>query len=106
MPRLVNLTPHEIVARNPNDGTVVTVPPSGQLARCTQTQDFIEEVPVWLDGDGTDGGPMFHKRMLPARHVVLTRQSFGAVEGLPPCDPNDDVRRAVELARRALGEGE
>ncbi len=59
-PRFVNLTPHAV--------TVVggpTLPPSGQVARCSQTS-----TPA-----GEHGG------------VALSRVVFGAVEGLPEPEP-------------------
>ena len=64
---LVNLTPHEIQIVI---GTGVhTIPPSGQIARCV-----VKAVPAGMIG---------------ALGFPLSRQEFGAVEGLP--EPKEGV---------------
>lgn len=72
--RFLNLTPHPITIVNGP-----TVPPSGQLARCSSAS-----VPA-----GEHGG------------VALSRVTFGAVEGLP--DPEPGVLYIVSaLVRSAV----
>lgn len=63
---IVNLTPHQIniIA---DDGKVVSIPPSGQVARVAQTR----EPRGSIDG------------------ITVTYSTFGDVEGLP--DPQDGV---------------
>jgi len=58
---IVNLTPHAVDIRRV-DGTVLTVPPSGQVARCAETRTAVES---------------------PLEDISCTRATFGAVEGLP-----------------------
>ena len=58
---IVNLTPHAVDIRRV-DGTTITVPPSGQVARCAETRVPVES---------------------PLSGVACTRAAFGAVEGLP-----------------------
>lgn len=65
--KLVNLTPHAITLRSP-DGTDHTIPPSGTVARVSQTPgtpSTIEGVPV----------------------PVYSTPATGEVEGLPAPDP-------------------
>lgn len=63
---MLNLTPHAITLQK-SDGSIVTYPPSGKLARVSTTEQVIDTI---------DGVP------------VITRV-FGVVEGLPedgePC---------------------
>lgn len=77
---LVNLTSHDIVVRRP-DGTEVTLPPSGQVARV----DAVYQPAGMLDG------------------VPVVRRTLGAVEGLPaegtPCVVSSRVASAVPRRR-------
>lgn len=70
--RIVNLTPHDLnlMPEGP-DGPVVTIPPSGQVARCTVDRVQVDTVTV----DGIV--------------IPVNRTQFGAVTGLP--DPQPDT---------------
>ena len=57
----VNLTPHTLNVIT-SDGSIQAIEPSGSVARCSQTEEVVKEV---------DG-------------IVITRQTFGDVVGLPP----------------------
>ena len=73
---LLNLTPHAVVLRR-EDGSEVTLPPSGTVARVTTREVVVGEV---------DG-------------VTVISQEFGEVTGLPeegvPCVVSALVRTAV-----------
>ncbi len=75
--RLINLTPHDInIVR---DGEVVlTIPRSGQIARCEEVVENLGSVTV----DGIE--------------IPIIRKSLGKVENLP--EPQDGVRYIVSLA--------
>jgi hypothetical protein len=66
--RVVNLTPHELTFHV--DGQLVALPPSGEVARCSTTEEVVGHVEV----DGV---------MVP---VVSTK--FGEVIGLPEPKPD------------------
>jgi len=66
MAKFVNLTPHEIVIRRPDD-TDLRVPPSGTVARVAVDETIIES----------------------AAGVPTVVRQFGRVEGLP--EPRDDT---------------
>jgi len=68
MTNFVNLTPHAIIVRL-NDGSDVTFPPSGKVAR-------VDELPTQIVGD-LDGIP------------ILSRTVFGQVIDLP--EPTEGV---------------
>ena len=70
--KIVNLTPHALnfMPAGP-DGPVVTIPPSGQVARCTVDRVQVNTVAV----DGIT--------------VPVNQTRFGAVTGLP--DPQPDT---------------
>ena len=70
--KIVNLTPHELnlMPQGP-DGPVVTIPPSGQVARCQVNRVQIYTVTV----DGIS--------------VPVNKTQFGTVSGLP--DPQPDT---------------
>lgn len=67
--RLINLTPHEVTIALP-DGRMITIPPSGRVARVSTVQEIIGTV------ETPDGY---------AIPVVETR--FGEIDGLP--EPED-----------------
>jgi hypothetical protein len=62
---LVNLTPHAIVVQK--EGVETTIPPSGQAARCVVKTVLMNHLGL---AETVGGFP-------------LSRQEFGAVEGLP-----------------------
>jgi len=64
---MLNLTPHAIVIQSDN-GTSVTIPPSGMVARVATTETVVSEVRV----DGTT--------------VPVVARQFGQVTGLPETD--------------------
>ena len=66
MLRLVNLTPHELKLYDEDGRLIVTLPPSGQIARVSTKEMKIGE----LDGE-VDSIPVF-------------TTMYGDVEGLPP----------------------
>ena len=70
--KIVNLTPHplNLMPEGP-EGPVVTIPPSGQVARCTV--DRVQVDTVTVDGIA----------------VSVNRTQFGEVTGLP--DPQPDT---------------
>lgn len=69
--KIVNLTPHELnlMPQGP-DGPVVTIPPSGQVARCASSRVQVDVVTV----DGVA--------------IPVNRTQFGEVTGLPDPQPN------------------
>jgi hypothetical protein len=70
----INLTPHAIVVRlNDGNGTDVTFPPSGKIAR-------VDELPTQIVGE-VDGIP------------ILSRTVFGQVIDLP--EPTEGIRYIV-----------
>jgi len=75
---IVNLTPHilELMPEGP-DGPKVTIPPSGQVARCNVYRVQVDTVTV----DGTD--------------IPVNRTLFGEVTGLP--DPQPDTIFVVSV---------
>lgn len=70
--RIVNLTPHalNLMPEGP-DGPMVTIPPSGQVARCATSR--VQVGTVTVDGIA----------------IPVNRTQFGAVTGLP--DPQPDT---------------
>jgi len=70
--RIVNLTPHalNLMPSGPT-GPVVTIPPSGQVARCATSR--VQVGTVTVDGIA----------------IPVNRTQFGAVTGLP--DPQPDT---------------
>jgi len=70
--RIVNLTPHalNLMSEGP-DGPTVTIPPSGQVARCATSR--VQVGTVTVDGIA----------------IPVNRTQFGAVTGLP--DPQPDT---------------
>lgn len=69
--KIVNLTPHalNLMSAGP-DGPVVTIPPSGQVARCAVTRVQVDTITV----DGVT--------------VPINKTQFGAVSDLPDPQPN------------------
>lgn len=65
MTQLVNLTPHAIVMVNGEGDTILTIEPSGTVARVTQTTKQLETVTV----DGLD--------------IPVTQNSYGELVNLP-----------------------
>lgn len=65
MTHLVNLTPHPIRIQR-QDGEVITVPPSGHVARVASKTEIT----------GTVAG------------ISTSKTTYGEVEGLPDLDPN------------------
>jgi len=74
MVQLVNLTPHGIAVQAGDDGNVVTIPPSGNVAR--------------VSSDARDSGLLFVDGTLAVPTQVTT---FGQVIDLPTYDPEGDV---------------
>ena len=70
--KIVNLTPHplNLMPQGP-EGPVVTIPPSGQVARCATSRVQVDTITV----DGVA--------------VPVNRAQFGEVSGLP--DPQPDT---------------
>ena len=64
--RLVNLTPHDIHLVDDNGDVYLTIPASGEIARCASTVEDAGEIVV---GEA---------------RVRLTRTVLGELEGLPP----------------------
>ena len=58
---LVNLTPHDVVVYDDGGDVVLTIPASGQIARCAETTTRV----------GVVGG------------VPVVRKDYGAIVGLP-----------------------
>lgn len=73
--KLINLTPHSLTVLRA-DGSAVTLPPSGTVARCTVTGARVGEI----------GG------------IVLTRTSVGIVTDMPA--PAEGVMYVVSLVVR------
>ena len=75
---MLNLTPHSIVIRR-DDGSEVTLPPSGTVARVATVEEVIGHCPI-------TGAP-------------IVRRAFGEVHGLPeegvPCIVSALVASAV-----------
>lgn len=70
--KLVNLTPHAInLMPDGKDGQIVTIPPSGTVARCTTRRIPVDTIEV----DGIS--------------VPINHTEFGEVTGLP--EPQEDV---------------
>lgn len=68
--KIVNLTPHALnLMPNGPDGPVVTIPPSGTVARCATERTLVETVTV----DGVT--------------IPVNRTVFGEVTGLPDPEP-------------------
>lgn len=69
--KIVNLTPHalNLMPAGP-DGPVVTIPPSGQVARCAVTRVQVDTITV----DGVT--------------VPINKTQFGAVSDLPDPQPS------------------
>ncbi len=68
MTKLVNLTPHAIVILNAESQEVMTLPPSGSLARAKETVEILGTVEV---GGGA---------------VPIRRKTVGGLEGLPAAE--------------------
>ena len=80
---LVNLTPHEIqIVIGTGAYGVHTIPPSGQIARCV-----VKTVPAGMIG--ALGFPLRDGKWNDDPVAWLSRQEFGAVEGLP--EPKEGV---------------
>ena len=80
--KLVNLTPHSIVLRDPA-GADHVIPPSGQVARVRTVSGAPETVP---------GCPV----------PVYGADEFGAVEGLPECPDPDALFIVSAIVGQAL----
>jgi hypothetical protein len=83
--RLVNLTPH-VVHIVSAGGAITAVPPSGAVARCTESVEHVGS----LDAN-----------------INIKRVGYGAVTGLPDCDAEvmyivSALVRAAEPARKDL----
>lgn len=65
-PEIVNLTPHELNIRVRDASQIISVPPSGTVARCTEER---EELPS------------------PLPNIRVTRVKYGTVTGLPDPEP-------------------
>ncbi|QZT33673.1 hypothetical protein HUR95_15825 [Caldalkalibacillus thermarum TA2.A1] len=72
MKQIINLTPHAIRVVGKDGQEIITIPPSGQLARVAMVKTPAEEIPA---GNGIN---------IPVNHVT-----YGDVEGLP--DPQPDT---------------
>jgi|DEB3_MinimDraft_2_1074329.scaffolds.fasta_scaffold14684_1 hypothetical protein len=70
----INLTPHDIDIELEN-GTRVTIPKSGTVARVTQESFPIDGCEIEIDDEWL---------LIPVSHPV-----YGEVEGLPPVDPEN-----------------
>lgn len=69
--KIINLTPHAInIMPEGANGPVITIPPSGQVARCATHRVQVDTVAV-------DGVP-----------IPVNKTKFGEVEGLPDPQPN------------------
>ena len=87
--KIVNLTPHAIVFFA-GDQQVLTVQPSGQLARC-------QEVPVHVGATEVEGAS-----------IPLIRKTFGELQGLPDPEPETIYLVSALAAQPAwkLGRGD
>lgn len=80
---LVNVTPHEITILDEDRRTVlVTLPPSGQVARCAVTRALVGGVP--LEGVYLVGA---HDPRSPWVEVPVFTSTFGELQGLPDPQP-------------------
>lgn len=71
MTKLVNLTPHDVNIVAPDGSVILTIAPSGTVARCATSREVVGSIQV----DGVD--------------IPVTQTTFGAVEGLRGADdPN------------------
>lgn len=77
MTRLINLTPHEVVLVGEN-GSMMRIPPSGQVARVAERVEGAEEF-LAVAGNTTPSEIQFSLGGVPLRRV-----SYGEIEGLPP----------------------
>lgn len=78
--KLLNLTPHEIHIVDCGGNAILTVPPSGTVARCTTARETVGALAVWRAADGTHNMGMDEDYDV---DIPVTRTRFGAVEGLP-----------------------
>jgi len=87
MAKLTNLTPHSIVLCGADGQPLLTVPPSGGLARCEPIREVVGTVAV-------DG----HK-------IPMTQVRLGPLTGLPEAEAGTlfIVSRLAADAARALG---
>lgn len=90
--KIINLTPHEITVIGKELGQEWKYPASGQVARCSVTRELVDYVQeTWIDDHGIE-----EEGVIPV-YVA----SFGAVEGLPPAQP-DTVYLVSSLVAQAL----
>lgn len=73
---IINLTPHEINVYNSSNELVISLPPSGTVARVAQVTAPVDATThgAWTDAAGERG-------------IALSAPTFGAVEGLPAETP-------------------
>ena len=74
---IVNLTPHALNVQGRDGATMVTIQPSGTVARCASASEVVETVLV----DGVE--------------IDISRTVFGEVSGVPA--PQDGVVYAVSM---------
>lgn len=90
----VNLTPHALNVRC-EDGSSLTIAPSGAVARVTVAREFLGALPSLLSESETDHADM------PRQQVPVSRAQYGAIEGLPPRDPDGGIFYIVSGMVRA-----
>ena len=71
MNRLINLTPHAVTIFGTDGVPVISLPPSGQVARVSVTRERVGDIGL---GDGLGGVPAY-------------RSTYGEVTGLPDASP-------------------
>lgn len=79
--KLINLTPHAINFVTEDGDPVLTVNPSGQIARVTAKTVNVGEVETCVPHKATDTSGNWR------RFIPVTATSYGEVEGLP--DPEE-----------------
>lgn len=77
MSKLVNLTPHPIVLCSADGAPVITIPPSGNVARCSTQREMVDRFEV----DGVT--------------ATVNANTLGNLEGLP--DPAPDTYYVVSM---------
>lgn len=75
---LINLTPHDIVLVDENNDPIITIQPSGKLARVSTSTEMVGVIRV------------------KGKRIRVTESEFGEVTGLP--DPTPGVAYVVSLA--------
>ena len=89
--KIVNLTPHALNIRQ-NNGLLLSVEPSGIVARCQTTKRVVD----WLTDD-------LHPDDVP--HIQVRKTEYGAVEGIP-AEESGTIYVTSMLAAQAARRGD